>query len=254
MAITSVFPNPTVKQVIFQIKFPNLFYIDKKIGDFQLKIMKEFPESSLILRKKIIFADNDQGKEIKLPLDAEPDDEYDKKIWQFKSDKGYGLQVSSNILSITSQYHKTYNLDGGNKFREIIKFVIENFFSTVANIPIINRIGLRYVDECPIPVKSNLSFKKNYNTTFPLKRFNLADATEMMFRTVVSVGEYKLIYMESLQFIDEKYKLILDFDGFAENIEITKILETTDKLHEIISDEYEKTIKEPIYKYMKKVK
>ena len=31
MAINEVFPNPTVKKVIFQIRFPNLFFIESKI-------------------------------------------------------------------------------------------------------------------------------------------------------------------------------------------------------------------------------
>lgn len=38
MPINEVFVNPTVKQVIFQVKFPNLFFIESKIGDIQLKI------------------------------------------------------------------------------------------------------------------------------------------------------------------------------------------------------------------------
>jgi len=34
--------------------------------------------------------------------------------------------------------------------------------------------------------------------------------------------------------------LILDFDGFTNNIDFEDYLEVTDKLHEIILDEYEK--------------
>ena len=64
MSINEVFPNPTVKQVIFQIRFPNLFYMENKIGDLQLKIMKEFPQSALILRRQILLADI--GSETKL--------------------------------------------------------------------------------------------------------------------------------------------------------------------------------------------
>ena len=49
MSINEIFPKPTVTQVIFQIRFPNLFFIENKIGDLQLKIMKEFPHSKLII-------------------------------------------------------------------------------------------------------------------------------------------------------------------------------------------------------------
>ncbi len=57
MPINEVFPNPTGKQVIFQIRFPNLFYIENKIGDFQVEVMERFPESSLTFRHQLVLAD-----------------------------------------------------------------------------------------------------------------------------------------------------------------------------------------------------
>ena len=51
--------------------------------------------------------------------------------------------------------------------------------------------------------------------------------------------------------IDGVDKLILDFDGFAVNIEnVSEYLTITDKLHEIISDAYKSVIKSPVYEYM----
>lgn len=250
MSINEVFPNPTVKQVIFQIRFPNLFYIENKIGDFQVEIMKEFPESALIIQKQFVIVDI--GSKTKLDDISSDLDKETGKIWQFKSKKDFQLNVLGNSLDISSQYHKTYNLEGGHKFRDIIMFVLERFFK-FASIPIINRIGLRYIDECPIPSKNNKKFKSYYNSTFPLKRFNLADANEMNFNTTIKKDKYYLRYIESLKKVgNEQHKLILDFDGFAENISSKDYLKVTDKLHAIISKEFEKTIKEPVYKYMKK--
>ena len=45
MAITEIFPNPTVKQVIFQIRFNSLFYIGDKMGEFQQRTMTEIPRN-----------------------------------------------------------------------------------------------------------------------------------------------------------------------------------------------------------------
>ena len=45
---TEVFLHPTVKEVAFEIKFPHLFSIENKIGEFQDKIILQFPESSQI--------------------------------------------------------------------------------------------------------------------------------------------------------------------------------------------------------------
>lgn len=248
MTISEVFPNPTAKQVIFQIRFPNLFFMESKIGDLQVKIMKEFPESALLFRRQILFADvGPKGKLVDIPGDSE--EESGKKIWQFKSDKGFQLNVLTDSLDITSQYHKTYNLEGGPKFRDIIKFVLDCFFE-VTSIPVITRIGLRYIDECPIVSKDNLTFKSYYNSTFPLDRFPLSDATEMDFKTAIKKGEYYLRYIESLKKVGDEYKLILDFDGFANNISPENYLRVADELHTVISVEYEATIKEPVYDYM----
>ncbi len=249
MSISEVFPNPTVQQVIFQIRFPNLFYMENKIGDLQMKVMEKFPQSALIYRIPIMFADI--GPEVKVEdVQGDLDKKNGVKIWQFKSNKDFKLNISSGSLDITSQHHKTYNLEGGDKFREIIKFVLDSFFEIVS-IPIISRIGLRYIDECPITSKNNSTFKSYYDSIFPIGRFNLADVSEMDFKTVVKREEYSLRYIESLKKTGDEYKLILDFDGFAIDIAPKDYLNITDKLHTIISEEYEKTIKEPIYEYMR---
>lgn len=253
MAINEIFLNPTVKQVIFQIVFPNLFYMEKNIGEFQLKIMDEFPESTLLHRRQFTWAD--VGPDVKLTeieskLEKEP---IGQKIWQFKSPKNFQLNVMGNSLDITSSYHKTYNLEGGDKFRDIIEPVLGKFLEVVP-LTTISRVGLRYVDECPIPSKENSVFISHYDSVFPIDRFNLADANEMDFKTVVKKGNYYLRYVESLRKVQDEYKLILDFDGFAINVNPRDCLMVTDELHQLISDEYEKTIKEPVKEYMRKPK
>ncbi len=254
MAIDEVFPNSTVKQVIFQIRFPNLFYIENRIGDFQTRIMTEFPQSSLVIRKQFLLVD--LGPKVKLsdlPDDIDSSTEQANKIWQFRSPKGFELNVFTNSLDITSSYHKTYNLPGADRFRDIIEFVLTKFFEVMA-LPIVNRIGLRYIDECPVPSRKDSTFKSYYNSVFPLKRFHLADAREMRFQTLVKRGDYFVRYVESFQTTPAGDKLILDFDAFAENIDMSACLAITDELHTQISDEYEKTIKEPVYKYMRQAK
>lgn len=112
--------------------------------------------------------------------------------------------------------------------------------------PVFNRIGFRYIDECPLPAKDNETFNEYYDSVFPVERFNLSDVKEMDFKTVIKVGDYNLRYVESLQYIDDEYKLILDFDGFAEKIKSDDYLDVTDHLHDLILVEYEKTINNPV--------
>ncbi len=254
--IDEVFPRPTVKTVIFQIRFPNLFYIESKIGEIQLKIMDEFPESSLQIRRNIIVADLGPDASVgDIPQEFAP--EPAKKIWQFKSPKKYELHILSDSLDLTSQYHKSYDRpDVDNRFRDAIEKAVGSFFG-VTRVPIISRIGLRYVNACPIPAKSTDEFKQWYKTTFPLDRFPLQDAEEMVFRTVVKRGDLNLGYVELFGKKDkdneeEGYRLVLDIDAFATQVRSDDYLGVTDRLHNLIVTEFLASIRQPLIDYMRK--
>ena len=250
--INEVLPNPTVKLVSFEVRFPNLFFLESKIGELQMKVMERLPDSSIVMRKQMFFSDVDQdGKIVSMPPDM--DKEFVRKIWQFKSGNKYELNVLTNSLNIQSQYHKTYMKEkaGVDKFRDMVQFVMDSFLE-ITKIPILNRIGLRYIDECPIPEKRNTTFQEWYETTFPLNRFDIADASEMLFVTTVKKGDCYIRYLEQLQKKDKRDILVLDFDGFALNIDAKNYLPTTDRLYGIIKSEYETSIKKPVLEFMKK--
>jgi len=249
MAITEVFPNPTVKQVIFQIKFPSLFYLESKMGDLQLKLMKEFPESALLYRRRLVLADLGPGAKLE-DINSDQDSNL-TKIWQFKSMNGCILNVMDDSLDISSEYHKTYSQPGEPRFRDVIELVVGSFLE-LTNLPIIQRVGLRYIDECPIFVKDNESFLAWYNSTFPLQRFPISLADEMSFRAVVQRGDFRLCYMETLQLNDGKQNLLLDFDGFTGHTPADAYLDVADKLHEMIGSEYENSIRQPLIDHMRK--
>lgn len=250
MGLHEVFPYPTVKQVIFQVKFPNLFYLESKIGELQLKVMREFPEAELSHRRSVLFAD--------LPPGSSPMDVPEKakgepwaKVWMFKSPNNYQMNILSNSLDITTQRHTTYGTGEVDGFRGIIELAVGNFLGVVT-LPMFTRIGLRYINECPMPdEKTNEAFKKYYNSAFPLDRFNLSDAKEMGTMALVKKDKHSMRYQERLQIKDDERKLILDFDCFAENVPAADYLSVTDELHRIISSEYHSVIKEPVKDYMR---
>lgn len=252
MVIDKIYPRPTVKQVIFQITYPNLFYLENKIGDIQQRIMKEFPRSKLLLRSPMIIANVGPEQKIDIPSDQHNTNPA-RKIWQFESKNKTLLSISSNSLDITSQFHKTYDLgdDDSKKFKCAIKHAVDVFIDEM-KLPLINRIGLRYIDECPIKAKDNETLLSWYNSKFPLDKFSIADATAMTFRTLIKKGNYNLGYIESLEKNDKgEDVLILDFDGFAANVEdVSKYINITDDLHRLISIAYKETIKDPVYSWM----
>ncbi len=251
MPIDEVFPNPTVKQVIFQIRFPNLFYIESKIGELQVKIMQEFPESSLMLRRQIILADMES--EIKIEdIPEAVKSEAVKKIWQFASPRNFKLNVLGDSLDISSEYHKTYDHPSSeNKFRDTIEFVL-NHFMEVMKVPIINRIGLRYVNECPLPSKDTKTYNDYYKTALNLNKFKIEEADESTLRIVVRHGEHFLNYVEALRKKDDQYIVILDFDAYAQSIKSDQCMAVTDDLHAIIIKTFLASIRQPIFDFMRK--
>ncbi len=250
MTIREVFPRPTVKTVVFQIQFPNLFFIESKIGEFQIAIMERFPESSMLFRSPLILADlssKDKAEDIQNRI---PQDQ-GQKVWQFNSPLGYKLNVLTDSLAISSNFHKTYNNPSSeNRFRDIIEYAINPFLS-LTKLPTIGRIGLRYVDECPFAEKTTQSFLEYFTTCFRTDRFSIEDSIEQSYQAVVKRGDCFVRYAERLLLKENTNVLILDFDGFAINIESKKCLQITDQIHELISNEYEQTIKDPVYKYMR---
>lgn len=247
MAITEVFSNPTVKTVIFQIRFPNLFFIEQIIGDYQVKIMDYFKDSALILSKEINILVGPQNQPLPNFGEQQP-----TNIWQFISpEKNVKLSVQTNSLDIVSTSHKSYAMGEDEKFRDIIKLSLNPFFELV-HIPIITRIGLRYIDNCPIIEKNNTSFSQYYNTAFPLNRFPIDTAENINFRAMVKKGEYYLTYRETMKKIDGEFTLELDFDGFALDVKPNEYLSVTDELHTLISNEFEATANESLIEYMRK--
>ncbi len=253
MPENEIYPNPTVKEVHFEIRFPNLFYIETKIGELLVKIMDKFPESKLILQHQFLLADTGLGGKFQPPPDLGNSDAANK-IWNFDSGTGIVLNIRSDRLGIASKKHKTYdNPASAEKFRDMIEFVVSSFIS-VTSIPVIKRIGLRYIDECPIPAMENKKFQEWYNTTFPISRFDLANTEEMTFKTRVKKDAYFLRFIESLQKKESSYILTFDFDGYAQDVDPAHYLEVTDNLHKVIAAEYFLSIKEPVIEFMKQTK
>lgn len=250
MPINEVFPSPTVTKVIFQVRFPNLFYLESRMGEFQLKVMKDFPKSSMALTRQILIA---QGVQIAdgAPLQGNAQPAEVGKVWNFESENGVELHVTSDSMDLSSTLHKTYNNPNHpNRFRDSIKMALDALIA-VAPVPVFSRVGLRYIDDCPIPALDNNAYRQYYNTTLALGRFNLADAEEMTHVAVVRRGHRSIRIREALRVLGDRPQLALDFDGYSLNVESGRCLTITDELHDLVIDEYEKTIRDPVVQIMR---
>lgn len=209
--------------------------------------MHYFKDSALILTKEFNVSLGPQNQPmpgIDRPKPA--------NIWQFISpQQNVRLSVQTDSLDIASTSHKSYAMGKEEKFRDIIQLALNPFFELV-RIPVIARIGLRYIDQCPVVQKNNTSFSQYYRSAFPLDRFPIDAADSMDFRVTVRRGEYSLKYRETLKKVVDEFVLELDFDGFALDIKPTKYLSVTDDLHTVISNEFAATANESLLEYMRK--
>lgn len=138
------------------------------------------------------------------------------------------------------------------RFRDIIELVLKRFFE-VTKIPIINRVGLRYInDDCPVPSNQTESFKEYYNTVFPLDRFKLEDAAGMQFSATVSTEGHSLSYRESYEEKEDQCTFTIDLDAFSTTVRPQKCLDVTDELHRLIIHHFEATIRDPVRKIMRR--
>ncbi len=243
-----VFPHPTVKQVIFQIRFPKLFFLQSKIGDLQLTLMSRFPKSESVVQRALIMAQG-SSESIQELLKDRPSDE-DERIWRFEDDQGVIIEVKLDALTVVSSKHTSY-LHQPYSFRDTLTFVIEAFLKH-APLPTIARVGFRYVDECPFPSLTNDCFRRYFNTCLPVDRFRVEHCTEMVCRSIRAGVDGSIRYAEAIVVRGTQNVLLIDMDAFAEGVPATAIIATADKLHAVVRQEFEATIKEPVLAYMRK--
>lgn len=250
MAFKEVFKNPTVKQVVFQLAFPNFFGMESKIGDYQLRIMGRLPKSALLIQNEIIIPIN-PNKDSKSENENRP---RAKKIWQFKSqEEDVILNISSDSLEIISTKHKTYNNDTSDaKFRDIISFLVGEFLNLIP-LFLISKIGLRYIDDCPIPEKlTKETFLEYYNSFINFSNVNQLEEIDVLDFTLISRSDGLFLrHRETLQKKpDGVFKYSMDFDGQMNNIKASTYLDQLDLIHQKIADLFQNVIKEPVIKIM----
>lgn len=242
-----VFTNPVVDKVFFQIRFPTLFYIEGRIGDLQSKLMTQFPEASLQISRTFALV----SRESKSSVASDDNADMVEKIWTFESKDGVQVEVKRSSLTLVSQRHKSYR-SGPVKFRESIEFVLAAFKSVI-DIPIVQRLGLRYVDICPIPDSTRETLKSWFNTTLPIERFDPENSQKLLTHVESTTPECSLRFIELFKSDGATGPTVtLDFDASINDIAFTEVLEKTDTLHGCIRRAFETAANPPLKEYMER--
>jgi uncharacterized protein (TIGR04255 family) len=214
MAAKEVFPTPLVKQVSFEVRFPNLFFLESRIGEFQVQVMQDFPHSELVHRRNLmmIFAGNAENPQVQELAKQQSGDT--EKIWQFKAVSGTRLEISTRNLVLTSENHSSY--EGGEKpFRGVIDKAVSEFFKLI-QLPTVLRVGLRYINECPIFDKTTIMFDACYNSILPVDRFGLERLSRADCIAVAKDDNVQIQHLEGLRLAPTGDVLVLDLDASTE--------------------------------------
>jgi len=209
--INEVFKNPAVIEVAYEVRFPPQFYISRKIGDYQLVILDEFPESSQQVQTMVTLDAN--GVALK--------DEANKPVlnWVFENvDSKTKITVKQNSLSIISTEFKSYDSGPENKFKDVVSQVVSKFRK---HIPIKNftRLGLRYIDRCPLDELTNEYFGKFYMPVIDINKYRLEDLIDTLIQIRMKKPPHYLHFQSGIKLFGEKYKYFMDFDGYAQNVD-----------------------------------
>lgn len=243
--MNEVFNNPSVVEVVFEIRFPNLFFIAQNIGGFQLEIMDEFPKSSQIIAQSVVIGGDKasvNGENIEKPT----------TIWQFENETGKTkISIRSNRLNIISQEYKSYNNpDVDNRFRDLITGIVPTFLKIVP-IKNFSRIGIRYIDHCPLEKLNNEYFKTFYIPIIDINTYKIEDTIENYVSIRTKRDDYYLLFQCGIRQFEGKYKYYLDYDGYANNIEADNFIGVADELQKMIKKEYYLNITEEFKQYMR---
>jgi len=241
-----VFPSPVVKTVAFEVRFPNLFFIETRIGEYQVQVMKDFPQSELLHKRLMFIGPLENAQE----LSKQSGDMGVEKVWVFKSTTGTKLEITSRNLVVSSERHSSYKHGDQNSFRSVIQRATAPFFRMIS-IPVALRVGVRYTNECPIFDRNTERFIGCYNSILPLNRFRLEDVSNMDCAVVTNLEKCQFRHLESMKLNPNGGQLILDLDAWMENVPSEIVMPTTDVLHEAISTNFRNTVKQPIIDFMR---
>jgi uncharacterized protein (TIGR04255 family) len=158
--------------------------------------------------------------------------------------------VKLDSLLITSGEYNSYDHASGMKFKDVINKIVTEFLQRFP-IKKIVRIGLRYIDHCPLDEKTNQYFTKYYVPKFDIEQYKIDDLIENHIVMRTRRGEHNLLFQCRIAKIENSYKYIMDFDGYAENVDSAKFLSVTDALRELDRSEFLSSITEEFKQYMR---
>lgn len=120
-------------------------------------------------------------------------------------------------------------------------------------VPIKNfsRVGIRYIDYCPLEERNNEYFETFYIPVININKYKIEDIVENHVLIRTKRGNYYLLFQCGIRQFEGKYQYYLDYDGYANDIGTDNFIVVTDDLQKMIKKEYYSNITEKFKQYMR---
>lgn len=239
----NIYKKNFITNVIFRIDFPKI-----------LNLTEQKPPSKLqeIISEKFPILDESIRSEIKTKIMKNSTFDIkgtSKKSWNFSNrEKTKKVSIDPEFLII--EYLKYENF---TEFFKTIKFIFENFIN-LYNIRLINRLGLRYINQ----IKLEMGNPLNWNNLIDASLFSVSknfvktnyrnNISRSMHFLGINEEEYNLIFQFGMHNSEypspmNRKEFILDYDCMSkEEIDVIEVLNKVEKFNKIIYEWFESSI------------
>lgn len=229
-----------LSDVIFRVDFPLILEISKEAPEkFQKEIIAEFP---------ILEAVKQYGFHIEANEDSPISTPLDKTVWRFKNKEGdLIIELDEKFLVVNAKKYVDYS-----SFKERVARILEAFYKTYPST-VVQRLGLRYVNQIEIPGEENFFEWAGYINEDLIKNIDFVDDKATIKRTMqileiavdretkinFRAGIFNSNYPENIT----NKEFVLDYDCYTRTpLEQAVILTKLDSYNKVITEYFEKSI------------
>ncbi|MCH7850226.1 MAG: TIGR04255 family protein [Nanoarchaeota archaeon] len=238
-----------ISNIIFRIDFPTILELENKLpSGFQSKIIDLFPilrePSELNINLSVSSGENLNKNQVSVGA----------RTWQFyNKEKTKAVILSKNSLNL--EYKNYYS-----NFKELtsdIKLILKSLFEEYT-IEIIDRIGLRYIDEIKLDSGDPLDWKDIIcdDLTSSIRFVSSKNLMRTMQEIYIKEDNYTIVFKYGIPNSLYPSKIVrkeftLDTDCFLEG-ELSKedIINLLEEFHEVVKKTFEKSIGNNLRKIM----
>ena len=224
--LSEKFPNPPLKEVAYEVRFPALLRIENEISQYQDRIREDFPEVGKTIGGLISPTGGIIGP--------------GEVSWQFRNDDiQLQLRVKNNSLALISTSYKSFD-----DFLPKIKECTESFLDTY-QIPYVTRIGLRYIDDFCFGDDAMEEFEKFFIPAFNSEIINSKDTVDHRIEIRQRKGEHFLTLRTVMAKDGEGIThYIMDTDSYHDSDKVNKedIIGVVNELHSNVLEEFHRFV------------